>query len=60
LNIFSKRHNTHLTAGGSSGGAGVGLATELLPTADGNDMSNSFLEKAWLLLPDKFWAEIFG
>ena len=39
-------YNPHLTAGGSSGGAAVGLAAELLPTADGSDMMGSLRNPA--------------
>ena len=39
-------YNPHLTAGGSSGGAAVALAAELLPTADGSDMMGSLRNPA--------------
>ncbi|HSG64289.1 MAG TPA: amidase [Gammaproteobacteria bacterium] len=35
-----------LTAGGSSGGAAVGMATQMLPTADGSDMMGSLRNPA--------------
>ena len=34
-------YNPELTSGGSSGGAGGGLATQMLPVADGSDMMGS-------------------
>ena len=34
-------YNPELTSGGSSGGAGCGLATQMLPVADGSDMMGS-------------------
>lgn len=34
-------YNPELTSGGSSGGAGCGLGTQLLPVADGSDMMGS-------------------
>jgi len=34
-------YNPSLTAGGSSGGAACGMATHMLPTADGSDMMGS-------------------
>ena len=34
-------YDRNLTAGGSSGGAAVGLATQMLPVADGSDMMGS-------------------
>ena len=34
-------YNPDLTSGGSSGGAGCGLGTQLLPVADGSDMMGS-------------------
>ena len=39
-------YNPDLTAGGSSGGAAVGLATHMLPTADGSDMMGSLRNPA--------------
>jgi amidase len=39
-------YNPRLTAGGSSGGAAVGLAAQLLPTADGSDMMGSLRNPA--------------
>lgn len=39
-------YNPELAAGGSSGGAGVGLATHLLPSADGSDMMGSLRNPA--------------
>ena len=44
--------NGSLTAGGSSGGAAVALATGMLPVADGSDMSTLFN------FPDKFRFEL--
>ena len=41
-------YNPHLTAGGSSGGAAVGLAAELLPIADGSDMMGSLPQSSRL------------
>ena len=38
--------NPALTAGGSSGGAAAGLATQMLPTADGSDMMGSLRNPA--------------
>ncbi len=37
----SSAYNPNLTAGGSSGGAASGLATHMLPVADGGDMMGS-------------------
>lgn len=37
----SSAYNPNLTAGGSSGGAASGLATHMLPVADGSDMMGS-------------------
>ena len=34
-------YNPELTSGGSSGGAACGMATQMLPTADGSDMMGS-------------------
>ena len=42
LNAYDNR----LTAGGSSGGASVGLATHMLPVADGSDMMGSLRNPA--------------
>ena len=39
-------YNPALTAGGSSGGAAAGLATHMLPTADGSDMMGSLRNPA--------------
>ena len=39
-------YNPDLTAGGSSGGAAVGLATHMLTTADGSDMMGSLRNPA--------------
>ena len=39
-------YNPELCAGGSSGGAAVGLATQLLPVADGSDMMGSLRNPA--------------
>jgi amidase len=39
-------HDPSLTAGGSSGGAAVGIATGMLPTADGSDMMGSLRNPA--------------
>ena len=39
-------YNPSLTAGGSSGGAAVGLATHMLPVADGSDMMGSLRNPA--------------
>jgi len=39
-------YNPDLTAGGSSGGAAVGLATHMLPVADGSDMMGSLRNPA--------------
>ena len=39
-------YDNHLTAGGSSGGAAVGLATHMLPVADGSDMMGSLRNPA--------------
>ena len=38
--------NPNLTAGGSSGGAACGMATHMLPTADGSDMMGSLRNPA--------------
>lgn len=45
--------DTAVTAGGSSGGAGVALAQRLLPVADGSDFMGSLRNPA-------AWAHIFG
>jgi amidase len=39
-------YDPRLTAGGSSGGAAVGLATHMLPSADGSDMMGSLRNPA--------------
>lgn len=39
-------YDTRLVAGGSSGGAAVGLATHMLPVADGSDMMGSLRNPA--------------
>jgi amidase len=39
-------YDPDLTAGGSSGGAAVGLATQMLPVADGSDMMGSLRNPA--------------
>jgi amidase len=39
-------YDTNLTSGGSSGGAAVGLATHMLPVADGSDMMGSLRNPA--------------
>tara|TARA_B100001123_G_C15331750_1_gene1031450 strand:+ start:1577 stop:2950 length:1374 start_codon:yes stop_codon:yes gene_type:complete len=39
-------YNPELTAGGSSGGAAVGMATQMLPIADGSDMMGSLRNPA--------------
>ncbi|MBT4519086.1 MAG: amidase [Halieaceae bacterium] len=39
-------YDPSLTAGGSSGGAATGLATQMLPTADGSDMMGSLRNPA--------------
>ena len=39
-------HDPRLTSGGSSGGAAVGLATHMLPSADGSDMMGSLRNPA--------------
>ena len=39
-------YDTNVTAGGSSGGAAVGLATHMLPVADGSDMMGSLRNPA--------------
>ena len=39
-------YNPELTSGGSSGGAAVGLATHMLPSADGSDMMGSLRNPA--------------
>ena len=47
--VFGKTHNPYdlnKTAGGSSGGAAVALATEMLPLADGSDMGGSLRNPA--------------
>ncbi len=49
LNAFDPR----LSAGGSSGGAAVALATHMLPVADGSDMMGSLRNPAG-------WANVFG
>jgi amidase len=48
-NVFGTTRNAYdssLTAGGSSGGAAVGLATHMLPVADGSDMMGSLRNPA--------------
>ncbi len=48
-NVFGVTRNaydTQLTAGGSSGGAAVGMATRMLPIADGSDMMGSLRNPA--------------
>lgn len=49
LNAFDQR----LSAGGSSGGAAVALATHMLPVADGSDMMGSLRNPAG-------WNNVFG
>ena len=47
--VFGPTRNAYipsLTAGGSSGGAAVGLATQMLPVADGSDMMGSLRNPA--------------
>ena len=47
--VFGATRNAYkpsLTAGGSSGGAAVGLATRMLPVADGSDMMGSLRNPA--------------
>ena len=47
--VFGATHNPYdltKTAGGSSGGAAVSLATEMLPLADGSDMGGSLRNPA--------------
>ncbi len=47
--VFGTTYNAHdpsLCAGGSSGGAAVGLATHMLPVADGSDMMGSLRNPA--------------
>jgi len=39
-------YDPELTAGGSSGGAATGMATQMLPTADGSDMMGSLRNPA--------------
>ena len=42
-------YDTTKTAGGSSGGAAVALATDMLPLADGSDMGGSLHQPSKLL-----------
>jgi len=44
--VTRNAYNPILTAGGSSGGAAVGLATRMLPCADGSDMMGSLRNPA--------------
>jgi len=44
--VTRNAYNPNLTAGGSSGGAAVGLAMHMLPTADGSDMMGSLRNPA--------------
>ena len=44
--ITRNAYNPNLTAGGSSGGAAVGIATQMLPIADGSDMMGSLRNPA--------------
>jgi amidase len=46
-------YNTKHSAGGSSGGAAVALATRMLPVADGSDMMGSLRNPA-------AWANVYG
>ena len=46
-------YDTALSAGGSSGGAAVALATEMLPVADGSDMMGSLRNPAG-------WNNVYG
>ena len=44
--VTRNAYNPKLIAGGSSGGASVGMATHMLPTADGSDMMGSLRNPA--------------
>ncbi len=44
--VTRNAYDTQLTAGGSSGGAAVGMATQMLPIADGSDMMGSLRNPA--------------
>ena len=44
--VTRNAYDTDLTAGGSSGGAAVGMATQMLPIADGSDMMGSLRNPA--------------
>ncbi len=44
--VTRNAYDAELTAGGSSGGAAVGMATQMLPTADGSDMMGSLRNPA--------------